>query len=435
MAASSSSSWHRQEVSVKSAPPSRPQPKQSLARWFVVAWVFAVVFYFLEYAARSSPSVMVPQLAAAFRTTVLGVSSILGVYYYTYSTMSLVAGAALDHLGAKHTIPVGAALLAIGCLLFSVPAGVAGDIGRLLQGAGSAFAFTGGVYLAVHGFPPRYLATAVGATQCIGMLGGSAGQFAVGPIIERGLSVRAVWIGLGVLCLGTAVLLFLVTPREELGPQVKGASIIKPYKVVFSNPQSYLCGIIAGLLFAPTTIGDMIWGVATFQKDFRLSYHSAVITAAMVPLGWVIGCPLLGWLSDFIGRRKPVIVGGAAVMALALGQIAFLPSLLPATIGLFIFGVASSAAMIPYSTIKEANPDDVKGSATGGINFLVFGITAIFGPIYANLIGKSIGTTADPTARIHYGGWFWILCCLAAIVVTLFLRETGSAARPHVVHQ
>ncbi len=344
-------------------------------------------------------------------------------------------GRLLTTLGAKRTIPAGAAALAIGCLLFSVPAVVAGDVGRLLQGAGSAFAFTGAVYLAVHGFPPRYLATAVGATQCIGMLGGAAGQFAVGPMIERGLSVHVVWIGLAVLCLGTAVALFLVTPRENLGPEAKRVSIIEPYKVVSSNPQSYLCGIVAGLLFAPTTIGDMIWGVATFQKDFRLSYHGAVTAAAMVPLGWVVGCPLLGWLSDFIGRRKPVIVGGAAVMALALAQIAFLPSLLPGTVGLFILGVASSAAMIPYSTIKEANPDNVKGSATGGINFLVFAITAVCGPIYANLIGKNIGTTADPTARIHNGGWFWILCCIAAIVVTLFLRETGRAARPHAAQQ
>src|SRR6202166_3021502 len=120
-------------------------------RAFVVAWFFTVIFYFLEYAVRSSPSVMIPELEASFNTTALGIASILGVYYYTYSTMSLVAGAALDHLGAKRTVPVGIGILGIGCLLFSVPAVLAGDVGRLLQGAGSAFAFTGAVYLAAHG--------------------------------------------------------------------------------------------------------------------------------------------------------------------------------------------------------------------------------------------------------------------------------------------
>ncbi len=156
-------------------------------RAFAIAWAFTVVFYFLEYAVRSSPAVMIPELESAFHTTALGISAILGAYYYTYSTMSLVAGAALDHLGAKRTVPVGTAILGIGCLCFSVAAVSAGDVGRLLQGAGSAFAFTGAVYLAAHGFSARYLATAIGATQCVGMLGGSAGQFVVGPLIEHGV--------------------------------------------------------------------------------------------------------------------------------------------------------------------------------------------------------------------------------------------------------
>ena len=260
---------------------------------------------------------------------------------------------------------------------------LAGDTGRLLQGAGSAFAFTGAVYLAAHGFSARYLATAIGFTQCVGMLGGSAGQFVVGPMIEHGLEVHAIWIGLGVIILANAAFLYFATPKEQSAPRTQEAgfaSVLTPYKIVFSNPQSYLCGLIAGLLFAPTTIGDMIWGVASFQKDLQLSYHNAVVIASMVPLGWVFGCPLLGWLSDRIGRRKPVIMGSAAVMILAAAQIALKPIPIPVHVAMFIFGVASGAAMIPYSVIKEVNPDNVKGSATGGINFLVFGITAFLGP-------------------------------------------------------
>jgi MFS family permease len=401
-------------------------------RVFVIAWVFTVAFYFLEYAVRSSPAVMIPELENSFHTTALGLSAILGAYYYTYSTMSLVAGAALDHLGAKRTVPIGAAILGIGCLFFSGGTVMAGDVGRLLQGAGSAFAFTGAVYLAAHGFSARYLATAIGATQCVGMLGGSAGQFVVGPLIEHGLEVHAIWITLGVIILVNAVLLFLATPKEQVGPHVQDgggfASILKPYKIVFSNPQSYLCGLVAGLLFAPTTIGDMIWGVASFQKDLQFSYHNAVLVASMVPLGWVFGCPLLGWLSDRIGRRKPVIIGSAAVMILAAAQIALKPIPMPVHVAMFLFGVASGAAMIPYSVIKEVNPDNVKGSATGGINFLVFGITAFLGPVYAKHIGKGIGNSMNLHLHFQKGAFFWMVCCAAAIVVSFFLHETGPAA-------
>jgi len=402
-------------------------------RAFVVAWVFTVLFYFLEYAVRSSPAVMIPELEGSFHTTALGLSAILGAYYYTYSTMSLVAGAALDRLGAKRTVPVGAAILGIGCLFFSGGSVMAGDVGRLLQGAGSAFAFTGAVYLAAHGFSARYLATAIGATQCVGMLGGSAGQFAIGPMIERGLGIHTIWIGFGVIILAVAVFLYLATPKEQSAPHTEGmGSVLKPYKIVFSNPQSYLCGIIAGLMFAPTTIGDMIWGVASFQKDLQFSYHNAVLVASMVPLGWVFGCPLLGWVSDRIGRRKPVIMGSATVMILAGLQLALKPFPIPPHVAMFIFGVASGAAMIPYSVIKEVNPDNVKGSAAGGINFLVFAITAFLGPVYAKHIGKGIGTSTNLHLHFQKGAFFWVACCAAAIVVSLFLRETGPAAHAQV---
>jgi MFS family permease len=407
------------------------QKSETQTRAFVVAWAFTVTFYFLEYAVRSCPSVMIPELQAWFHTTALGIGTILGVYYYTYSSMSLVAGATLDHFGAKLSIPLGVLVLGIGCLLFSVPTVLAGDTGRLLQGTGSAFAFTGAVYLASRGFPARYLATAIGVTQCFGMLGGSAGQFLVGPMIEHGLSVHVVWVGLGAIILANALLLYIATPKEQLGSQAQKdglRSLLQPYKVVFSNPQSYLCGAVAGLLFAPTTIGDMIWGVAGFQKDLQLSYHNAVATASMAPLGWVVGCPLLGWLSDRVGRRKPVIIGSAAIMILAAAQIAFRAIPIPLKIGMFIFGIASGAAMIPYSVIKEVNPDNVKGSATGAVNFLVFGITAFMGPIFANHVGKGIGIGPNLTSHFQKGVVFWIPCCAAAIIVSFFLRETGRAA-------
>src|ERR1700740_2500141 len=314
-------------------------------RGYQIAWGLALCFYFLEYASRSAPAVMIEHLATAFGTTAIGVSAILGTYYYTYSTTSLIAGAALDRVGAKKAVPVGIFILAIGCLLFSIPTAAAGYAGRLLQGAGSAFAFTGAVYLAAHGFSARWLATAIGVTQCIGMLGGAAGQFVVGP-----------W--LGTACVIVGILLFFISPSESR-PQSSGsgwASLIRPYAIVFRNPQSYLCGAVAGLLFVPTTIGDMTWGVAFFQRDRMFSYHDAVVTGSLVPLGWVIGCPLIGWLADFVGRRKPVLIGGAVAMLLAAAGITFSTGHQAAAIGCFLFGVASGAGMIPYTIVKERNP-------------------------------------------------------------------------------
>jgi MFS family permease len=405
-----------------------PQEKTgSMERAFIIAWIFGLIFYFLEYVIRSSPAVMITELTYKFNVNAVGVSTILGTYYYTYSVTSLIAGIALDHAGAKGTIAIGIWILAAGCILFALPDVLTGDVGRLLQGAGSAFAFTGCVYLASHGFKPKYIATAIGLTQCVGMLGGSAGQFIVGPMIHSGLPLNTFWIGIGILCAFTGIVLYFTTPKENKIAESKSSllMIINPYRIVFTNPQSYLSGLLSGLLFAPTTIFAMTWGVAFFQQDRSATYQSAVLICSMVPLGWVIGCPLLGWISDILGRRKPVLTGGILVMMLTFSQVIFMPGLLSPVFSFFIFGVASGAAMIPYTIIKEANPDEVKGSATGAINFLTFSITALLGPVFASQYGKTLLTVKDHEAHFRNAGIFFLIVAAAALIASVIIKETG----------
>ena len=411
-------------MNVRSDPPAS---QSGIARAFIVAWVFSLAFYFLEYAVRSSPAVMIPELAKAFNVSALQVSGILGTYYYTYSTASLVAGVLLDRLGAKYIVPAGMVILGIGCLVFVLPQEGMGTLGRLLQGAGSAFAFTGAVYLASHGLSAQRLATAIGITQCLGMLGGTAGQIVVGKWIAGGVAVTQFWSATGVVVLLVAAGLMWITPKEPRSSHAKGSGgALSTYKIVFSNPQSYLCGLAAGLLFVPTTVGDMVWGVRFFQADKLFSFSDAVFAISMVPLGWVFGCPLLGWLADRIGRRKLVYLGGAAIMLIGFVQLVYFPALLPAWLTLLIFGIASGAAMIPYTIIKEVNPDEVKGSATGAINFLTFGVTAVIGPIFAGRFGKTLGAEGiDPVAHFQHAGLFWMMVLIAALLVGSLLKETG----------
>src|ERR1700740_3668351 len=105
-------------------------------RPFVFAWLVALLFYVVEYATRSSPAVMIPQLEHAYSVSALGVSSILGAYYYAYSISSLVAGVAIDRFGAKTTVSLGLVILAVGCLAFTMPDANTAYGGRLLQGVG-----------------------------------------------------------------------------------------------------------------------------------------------------------------------------------------------------------------------------------------------------------------------------------------------------------
>lgn len=403
-----------------------PDPQ---ARKYAISWVLCLIFYFLEYASRSTSGVMVPELAEAFGTTAAGVGALLGTYYYTYSVTSLIAGASLDRLGAKLAVPFGLLLFGIGCILFRVPDMTAGYVGRLLQGAGSAFAFTGSVYLASRGLPARWLGTAIGTTQCLGMVGGFVGGFAVGPAMQRGISWEVVWWILGIGGLGVGLLLFAVTPSSEDSrstPRDSG-TILSPYGIVFRNPQSYLCGAISGLLFVPTTIGAMTWGVILFQKDRGLTYSAAVVAASMVPLGWVIGSPLLGWFADSLKRRKPVLMAGALAMFVMMAQMAYLPHLMPVAASCFFFGVASGAAMIPYTIMKEVNSDKVKGSATGAMNFITFGISALVGPMFGMFAGEGYLSAGNPQEHFRFTLLFWMAGIALALLMSVALQETGQA--------
>src|SRR5262249_10661641 len=173
------------------------------------AWLLVAIYYFYQYALRSAPSVMMPQLTEAFGVNALAVSAIVGMFYYGYSPFSLVAGTSMDRFGAKRVIPSGAAVVGIGAILF-------------------------------------------------GMAGGSAGQFLVGPIIKSGVSWDRFWIYAGCLGLIISVVLLILLPRETSKPATTGsgafATLLHSLGRVFRNPQSILFGFISGLLFIPTTI-------------------------------------------------------------------------------------------------------------------------------------------------------------------------------------
>jgi MFS family permease len=398
-----------------------------------VAWVVAATFYFYQYVLRSAPAVMMPQLSDAFGLSALGVASILGLFYYGYSPFSLIAGVAMDRLGPKLLLPAAAAVVGLGAFLFATGGTEAASVGRFLQGAGGVFALVGAIYIATKNFPASQAATLIGATQMFGMAGGSAGQFAVGPLMGRGVAWGSFWLGMGVVGLAVAVMLYLLLPKEEKAGQpdnwMKGAA--EAFKVVFKNPQSILCGLVAGLLFIPTTIFDMVWGVRYLQEAHGFDYGPAVMRSATVPFGWIIGCPLLGFISDRLGRRKPVIIGGACLLLVCMAWILYGPvGVFPPYVLGLVTGIASGAAMLPYTVIKEANPPQYGGTATGVINFLNFTFSALLGPAFAGVLMRASGGAA----RLELGNFQTAFAPMLygvalAILLALLLKETGPAVR------
>ena len=164
----------------------------------IIAWLLVVLFYFYQYALRSAPADMIPQLSEAFGLNALGIASLIGLFYYGYSPFSLITGLSLDRLGLKKVIPVGAVVVGIGAILFASGNYTVASIGRFLQGVGGAVPLVGAVYIVSKYLPDSNAATWIGAAQMFGMAGGFAGQFATGPVDRQ-------WLSLAILldCIGS----------------------------------------------------------------------------------------------------------------------------------------------------------------------------------------------------------------------------------------
>jgi MFS family permease len=126
-----------------------------------------------------------------------------------------------------------------------------------------------------------------------------------------------------------------------------------------------------------------------------------------------------------------VIAGAALVLVGCLAWILYgPPDVLPPYVLGLVTGIASGAAMLPYTVIKEVNPPHVSGTATGVVNFINFTFSALLGPVFAGILVGAAGDAGRPDLVAYQTTFEPLLYGVAlAILLTLLLRETGPAAR------
>src|SRR6201997_5430612 len=147
-------------------------------------------------------------------------------------------------------------------------------------------------------------------------------------------------------------------------------------------------------------------GAGKTQYRVVLVRIGGVDSKEQFPLGWIIGCPLLGFISDRLGRRKPVIFGGTIMLLAVVTWVLFgNPEILRGhTVGI-LMGIASDAAMLPYTDIKEHNPPVLCCTVTGVVNFLNFTFSALLGPVFGSRLVEMPEGDAS-LALAHYQSGF-----------------------------
>jgi MFS family permease len=139
------------------------------------------------------------------------------------------------------------------------------------------------------------------------------------------------------------------------------------------NYRIWLNGIIGCILYLPLSAFAELWGVPYLQNAMHYSSSEAAGTISAVFLGWAIGGPLAGRLSDVTENRiLPMFVGAISCGAIISIILAF-PNISHWTLSilLFLFGVSSSVQVIVFAFCRDLSPLKLSGTALALTNMIV----------------------------------------------------------------
>jgi MFS family permease len=395
-----------------------------------LAWTVAAVFFFYAFVLRVSPSVMVGELMAEFQVGGAIFGTLSSLYFFTYAPLQLPIGMLMDRYGPRLLITIAAALAALGAVLFALAPNIeTAYLGRLLIGFGSGFSFVGGLTVSTQLFPPERFALMAGLVQGLGILGGIAGQAPLGIAVER-LGWRG---AVGLVAIAGAVLSVVawIAIRDRLS-STASASPMTGLRQVAANRETWCCATFGLAMTAPMLTFGGLWAVPFLMSAHGVERPTAASLASLLFLGWGIGAPVNGWLSDRLGRRRmPMLVFGL-VATLAMAAIVGLRGLSLSTTGalFFVNGLASCSMVLAFALVREHNPPGTTGAAYGLVNTFVVGSGAVFQPLVGWLLDLGWDGTLAGGARVYAEETFrsalWTLPAISAVGVVAALLMTES---------
>ncbi len=409
-----------------------------------VIWALAAFFYFYEYLLRVSPSVMVPELMENFHANAAEIGILSAFYFYAYAPMQLPVGMLMDRFGARKLLTLASLICGAGTIFFGISQEISlAYLGRFLIGLGSSFAFVAMVFVCSHWFKPAKRAFLVGLANSIGMLGAVFGQGPLSLMVKVFHWRQALHI-LGIMGFALAILIFLLVRKSQKvtkeSQENQTSKFFEGFKVVTKNSRSWINAIIALLFYMTTTALGGLWGVPFLQSAYHVSKHTASFAMSMLFIGWMIGGPLVGVISDKFGRRKPFLGLGILLTFLALLPVLYLTAM---PIGLvytliFLVGFFSSAQLLNFTFATELVDEKFKGLSIAFTNLVVAVGSSAIQPLVGFFLDMGTKNTVK-NIPYQYSGYDYKIALsilpamlFLAVILTLFLREKKKTSSQDV---
>ncbi|MCT9096742.1 MFS transporter [Haloarchaeobius sp. HME9146] len=355
--------------------------------WFTLAAAFVLVNFH-----RVSTGVLADDLTQVFDTSAAELGLLHASFFYIYAPMQLVAGMLADQTGTRRVATIGSLVMAIGVFGFAMSdTYLAGFASRALIGVGASVIYIATLRFCANWFETGEFATVAGMTLSASAVGGIIATTPLALFVAE-YGWRSAFLTVGAVGLvGTLAIYVAVRddPADAGMDPIEGAAdppditpreTIQNAKLVLSERETWVLG---GMLFFVigtnfTVMG--LWGIPYLVQAYGLSVSEASVFTLLGNTGLVVGSPVMGWLSDWLGRRTELIVVAAVVYTLAYGVIAALgtPPLVVVGAAFFIMMFLLGGFTLAYTVVRERFDGAVSGTATGAVNALGFFGGAVF---------------------------------------------------------
>lgn len=403
-------------------------------RWLI--WGLATSAFFIEYFARVSPGVMIDSLMRDFKVQALALGSLSAFFYYTYVGMQIPVGILIDRFSLRWLLTSMILVCAGGCFIFSLSNQIqVAALARLMMGFGAAFAFVSALKIASVWFPAHQFGLLAGLTQAVGMLGAAFGQMPMAYLVGQ-FGWRITLFLIASIMVVLAVIIAIIVRDRSTTPIVSKKNLLhSPWSgliKVLKNPQSWWNALFAGLLYAPTAALAELWGVKFFRQAYHLSNEVAAMAIGLIFIGWAIGGPLTGWISDRIKRRKIILILSALFSFLIASMVLMLTNLPLVLLFslLFLYGLVNTGVATAYAVACEINSHAVSGTSVAFSNMASVLIGAGFQPLIGWLLEKNWnglvvnGLAVYSTSDFHWALLVLLGSLLLAVFVSLGIKET-----------
>lgn len=309
-----------------------PQRRQS---WFIL------LVFMVAHAVNDGFGWIIPPLLPAIRGYFNLSYTEMGALYTVYQFVGSVFQAPASYL--VHLAPI-SLILAGGILWSSIGMFLASMSSRygLLMGVSAISGIGRSTYhpLAVTILSRLFGRESFGRAMALHLSASSAGMviapFLVGLLLPRfnwRLPLQ-VWSVLGIL-VGLSLFSFLRNQRQDLQPQSK--AVRWPF---FSH--SIGIYLVAVSIWGISQSGLMAF-LPLFLVDCRqFSTETAAATFGIMSLSGAVCRPFFGALMDWMGRRKPVVIGGFIISSISILGIAMIDNLLMLYSAIILLGIFGS---------------------------------------------------------------------------------------------